>query len=295
MVPKFICVDLGTYCGYSALVLAVTLHQFIRDVQHQPNQVADVGVPPPFEFHIYTTEISTKLLNVAHSIFRLAKMEDCITAILVKEDTANYENIKNNNTTNTSSDGDGPTSMDNDTIHVATKINDIETKQDGIESSAEVLSRTLKQQYGVSKIDFLLLDHAKHMYLNDLQTLERCGLIGKGSYVSADNVVFNRLDTYREHMRQLELIGVVETRLEEMCLEYSNNLKDGIGESHFFRSLLPQKLLLGCYPLRIMLEFRKYCLDTYIVFYPLFASCHLLPEMTAYLNDFPISSRNTPT
>ncbi len=156
-------------------------------------------------------------------MFRLAKMENCITPILVKEDVypSNYDHTKRNTATTktiNSSDGDGK------------GTGNIDSKHEAIESSAKSLSRTLKQEYGVSKIDFLLLDHAKHMYLHDLQTLEQSGLVGKGSHVSADNVVFNRLDAYREHMRQLESIGVVETRLEEMCLEYSNNLKDGIGE-----------------------------------------------------------------
>lgn len=112
-------------------------------------------------------------------------------------------------------------------------------------SSPQSLSRVLREQYSIEKIDFLLLDHAKHLYLHDLQNLERSRLIGKGSHVCADNVVFNRLDAYREHMRRLEQLkivddendnggsGVVKTRLEEMNLEYSNNLKDGMGEFAF--------------------------------------------------------------
>mmetsp|Transcript_33101 Transcript_33101/g.80081 ORF Transcript_33101/g.80081 Transcript_33101/m.80081 type:complete len:419 (-) Transcript_33101:166-1422(-) len=169
-VKKFICVDLGTYCGYSALVLASTLRQFLEDHPEQEK----------FEFHIYTTEVSTKLLNVAQSVFRLAKMEKYITPVLVKPD------------------------------------------------GEESLSRVLRERFGVAGIDFLLLDHAKHLYLDDLRDLEDASMLGAGSYVSADNVVFNRLDAYREHIHQLELGGVVESRLEEMNLEYSNNLKDGI-------------------------------------------------------------------
>jgi hypothetical protein len=111
------------------------------------------------------------------------------------------------------------------------------------------LSGVLRERHSISKIDFLLLDHAKHLYLSDLQNLERSKLIGKGTHVCADNVVFNRLDAYREHMRRLEQLkisdgsgcggGVVETRLEEMNLEYSNNLKDGMGEFAICSSTLP--------------------------------------------------------
>ena len=169
---KYVCVDLGTYCGYSTLVLASTLRQLLQERQ---------GSEQPFEFHIYTTEVSTKLLNVAQSIFRLAKVDAYITPILVK------------------SEGQEP------------------------------LSQSLKQ-HGVSNIDFLLLDHAKNLYLTDVQDLEDSKLLSAGSHVSADNVVYNRLDSYREHMHKLMLRRVVESRLEEMNLEYSNNLKDGIGE-----------------------------------------------------------------
>ena len=80
----------------------------------------------------------------------------------------------------------------------------------------------------VPRIDFLLLDHAKHLYLDDLRDLEGAGLLRAGSRVSADNVVFNRLDTYRDHVRGRVARGEAESRLEEMNLEYSNNLKDGI-------------------------------------------------------------------
>lgn len=175
-VKKFVCVELGTYCGYSALVLATTLRQFIEEHQSIDNNEEQQQL----EFHIYTTEVSTKLLNVAQSVFRLAKMEQFITPILVK--------------------ADGP----------------------------KKLSSYLKKDHGITNIDFLLLDHAKHLYLNDLHDLESSGLLKGGSYVSADNVVFNRLDAYRDHMHTLSLNGVVESRLEEMNLEYSNNLKDGM-------------------------------------------------------------------
>ena len=168
---KFTCVELGTYCGYSALVLATTLCQFIQDQKQQNYGAA------PLEFHIYTTEVSTKLINVAQSVLRLAKMEGYITPIFMKDEDS--------------------------------------------------LSQTL-QENGVTDIDFLLMDHDKPRYLRDLQELESSKMLREGSYVAADNVVFNRLDSYRNHMHGLGLKGVVESRLEEMNLEYSNNLKDGI-------------------------------------------------------------------
>lgn len=175
--------ELGTYCGYSALVLATTLRQLIQDLSSN-----DYESNNPFEFHIYTTEVSSKLINVAQSVFRLAKMETYITPILLKEGNDPITNGSNN------------------------------------------LSKTLREKHNISHIDFLLLDHAKSHYLNDLHALENSKLLSRGSHVSADNVVFNRLDAYRDHMHKLKARGIVESHLEEMNLEYSNNLKDGIGK-----------------------------------------------------------------
>ncbi|KAL7527655.1 hypothetical protein ACHAWF_002261 [Thalassiosira exigua] len=186
---SFTCVELGTYCGYSALVLASTLRQFVKERRQQ-------GAIEPFEFRVYTTEISSKLLNVAQSVFRLAKVEEYVTTVLVKDDDDSNGNHEG-------------------------KGND-----DGKRSS---LSAALASR-GVTKIDFLLLDHAKARYLRDLRSLERAGMIRAGSRVSADNVVFNRLDAYRDHVRGLAEGGYATSRLEEMNLEYSNNLKDGMGE-----------------------------------------------------------------
>ena len=78
------------------------------------------------------------------------------------------------------------------------------------------------------------MDHAKNLYLRDLQELEATGFIRKGTHVAADNVVFNRLDQYRDHCKALQTRKIVVTRLEKMNLEYtdsSQNVEDGIGES----------------------------------------------------------------
>jgi len=200
-VKKFICVELGTYCGYSALVLASTLRQFLSTSLHPSSPSKK---KPLFEFHIYTTEVSAELLDVARSVFRLAKMEEYITPILIDVDNDldhhDDEAIETNN---------------NDSFSFSF-------------SNKKKLSQLLQEQHGIYNIDFLLLDHAKHLYLEDLQDLEDAKMLRAGSLVSADNVVFNGLDVYREHMHELELRGVVDSRLEEMNLEYINHLKDGM-------------------------------------------------------------------
>lgn len=209
------------------------------------------------------------MLNLAKSIFRLAGMEGCITPILVRQqdcvdDRENDENkVSGDGIDAAVVDWNGQDEPGRQEKRVSITSSDVVVDCDGQDerghqgqqdslassrsssSSPQSLSRVLREQYSIEKIDFLLLDHAKHLYLHDLQNLERSRLIGKGSHVCADNVVFNRLDAYREHMRRLEQLkivddendnggsGVVKTRLEEMNLEYSNNLKDGMGEFAF--------------------------------------------------------------
>ena len=164
-------------------MLASTLREIANELQ---NSISEDQTEETFEFHVYTTEVSSKLINVAQSVFRMAKMEQYITPILMKAD------------------------------------------------GKESLSAVMKQN-DVTGVDFLLFDHAKNLYLSDLNDLEASGLLKAGSYVSADNVVFNKLDSYRYHMEQLQAKGVVETRLDEMNLEYSNNLKDGIEQTIYLK------------------------------------------------------------
>lgn len=177
---KFVALDLGTYCGYSALVMCHAIQSMLIELTATGDSRANY-----VQFEVITTEVSSKLMNVAQSIFRLGKVDKFVSPILVK-------------------DGD-------------------------------LLSDVLKKHFnGTVKFDFLLLDHSKTLYLTDLTDLEKHRFLGAGSYVSADNVVFNRLDSYRDHMATLAWEGVVQTKLEEMNLEYSNNLKDGIGELLFY-------------------------------------------------------------
>ena len=83
LTQKFICLDCGTYCGYSSLVLASTLREIANELQ---NSISEDQTEETFEFHVYTTEVSSKLINVAQSVFRMAKMEQYITPILMKAD-----------------------------------------------------------------------------------------------------------------------------------------------------------------------------------------------------------------
>jgi catechol O-methyltransferase len=83
------------------------------------------------------------------------------------------------------------------------------------------LPSKLQEQLGTKTIDFLFIDHDKSLYLQDLQSLEGTGMIRRGTFVAADNVIFAKIDDYREYMKSLASKGVIETRLEVGFLEYS--------------------------------------------------------------------------
>eukprot|EP00980_Cylindrotheca_fusiformis_P024917 scaffold12720_cov152-Cylindrotheca_fusiformis.AAC.6 len=161
--PPLIIVDVGTYCGYSAILLAKSVRE----------------LAPDLDFHVYTTEVNTQNIMVASSMILMSKFQKNITVL-------------------------------------------------PFQPSVETLSGLLKKKGISSHIDFLFLDHAKDMYLEDLQELERTGLVKKGTHAAADNVVFNRLDGYRNHVFRLQKKGITKTRLAEMSLEYSDDIKDGI-------------------------------------------------------------------
>jgi catechol O-methyltransferase len=159
-----IIVEIGTYCGYSAILLAKSVQE----------------IAPNLEFQVYTTEVNTQNIMVASSMILMSKFQKSITVM-------------------------------------------------PFQPSLESLSDLLKTK-GLSQIDFLFLDHAKDMYLEDLQELEHNSFVKEGTYAAADNVVFSRLDGYRNHVFQLQNRGITTTRLAKVSLEYSDGIKDGIGK-----------------------------------------------------------------
>jgi catechol O-methyltransferase len=84
-------------------------------------------------------------------------------------------------------------------------------------------------------IDFVFLDHDKDAYLSDLCMLERSGLIRAGTHVAADNVVFARIDAYRDYVKSLVERGIVESRLVEGSIEYSGPDEDKAIDKEVFR------------------------------------------------------------
>jgi hypothetical protein len=68
-------------------------------------------------------------------------------------------------------------------------------------------------------------------------------MIVRGTHVAADNITFSQIDNYRIYVKALSAQGIVDTKLVETQLEYSepdanefnrDALRDGIGESSIF-------------------------------------------------------------
>jgi catechol O-methyltransferase len=90
----------------------------------------------------------------------------------------------------------------------------------------------LKNEFGVSALDFVFLDHDKDRYLADLLTLQDDGLLRAGSVVVADNVKLPGAPKYLAHMRAEE--GKAGRTVEHKThVEYQSVLPDLVLESTY--------------------------------------------------------------
>lgn len=176
--PPLVLVEIGTYCGYSAILLAKSIRE----------------LDPDLKFHIYTVETNSQNIMVASSMVLMSKFHEKIT--ILHHQPAN-------------------------------------------ESLASLLKRQMKRPStsgsappdDVVPADFVFFDHDKERYLDHLIEFEVNGIVQKGSYVAADNVLFHRLDGYRHHMNKLQRRGVTQTRMAHVSLEYcdeEDDCQDGI-------------------------------------------------------------------
>ncbi|XP_035634989.1 transmembrane O-methyltransferase homolog isoform X1 [Oncorhynchus keta] len=95
-----------------------------------------------------------------------------------------------------------------------------------VSPSDEVIPR-LRADYGLERLDFVFMDHWKKCYRPDLQALEGSGLLGKGSVVLADNVLFPGAPNFLRHVRKS---GLYEWKIHRATLEYSKGIRDGMAE-----------------------------------------------------------------
>uniref|UniRef100_A0A8D3C5B1 catechol O-methyltransferase n=1 Tax=Scophthalmus maximus TaxID=52904 RepID=A0A8D3C5B1_SCOMX len=95
-----------------------------------------------------------------------------------------------------------------------------------VNPSDEVIPR-LRSDYGLDRLDFVFMDHWKKSYCPDLQMLEGSGLLGKGSMIVADNVLFPGAPKFLRHIRKS---GLYEWKIHRATLEYSKGIRDGMAE-----------------------------------------------------------------
>ncbi|MEQ2288390.1 hypothetical protein AMECASPLE_022081 [Ameca splendens] len=95
-----------------------------------------------------------------------------------------------------------------------------------VNPSDEVIPR-LRSDYNLERLDFVFMDHWKKCYLPDLQALEGYGLMGKGSMILADNVLFPGAPKFLRYLRKC---GLYEWKIHRAMLEYSKGIRDGMAE-----------------------------------------------------------------
>uniref|UniRef100_A0A3P8TTS9 Uncharacterized protein n=1 Tax=Amphiprion percula TaxID=161767 RepID=A0A3P8TTS9_AMPPE len=92
-----------------------------------------------------------------------------------------------------------------------------------VNPSDEVIPR-LRSDCNLERLDFVFMDHWKKCYLPDLQG---SGLLGKGSMILADNVLFPGAPKFLRHLRRS---GLYQWKIHWATLEYSKGIRDGMAE-----------------------------------------------------------------
>ena len=76
-----------------------------------------------------------------------------------------------------------------------------------------------------SAYDFVFIDHWKDLYLSDLKLLEASGLLKKGAWIFADNVVLFNLEDYLDYVRTSDQF---DSKFIPALREYSSSHPDGV-------------------------------------------------------------------
>ena len=192
----FVCIELGTYCGYSSVLLGRTLREEAAAVA-----VAGEGATN-LQCQLYTVEVNPAYFKISRELIRLARLEDTITLVEIPVEINVME-------TEDAAAGIVSNRIWADEAKLRRQQHEHDEQRDGLASS-------------LPKIDFLLIDHDKDAYRTDLVRLEREGLVRAGSVVVADNVLFAQIDDYRQYVQSLEKKGVVTTELVMTQIEYAD-------------------------------------------------------------------------
>ena len=162
---SFVAVELGTYCGYSSILMASEFRASSTSLN----------------CHWYTTEIERSYATIAREMIQLGKMDDIVSVHQITFDG-------------------------HDT-------NVVEVVRDALKGDDSARVQPM--------IDFLFIDHDKDAYTQDLRKFEQSGLIGKGTTVVADNVIFAGIQDYIDYAQEKQIEGIVWTRTIPCCVEYS--------------------------------------------------------------------------
>jgi len=195
-------VELGTYCGYSSILMALTILEHLigqSTLSTNLQKQAAKETVPGGNFCIYSVDVNPNHQAVAQKLVQLAGLEQYIQFILLP-------------------------------------INSDRT------SLVHALRQSMSSTSSTSRaaIDFLFIDHDKDLYLADLQQLEQNGFIQSGTHVAADNVIYFNIVPYLTHIRHLVTLGVAKSRMVKGQLEYiivseqqpshPDTFEDGIGK-----------------------------------------------------------------
>jgi len=83
------------------------------------------------------------------------------------------------------------------------------------------------------QIDFLFIDHVKHLYLSDLKLALEMDLIAKNCVVVADNILFPGVPDYKEYMSSGEGSKLFETKIHRQHVEYWPSNPDEVAVSTY--------------------------------------------------------------
>lgn len=78
--------------------------------------------------------------------------------------------------------------------------------------------------------DFALIDHVKHLYLQDLLVLQKNGFLKRGSVVVGDNVLTPGSPVFRQYLKESNDFATTE---HVSNLEYSNYVLDIVTVSEY--------------------------------------------------------------
>jgi len=93
------------------------------------------------------------------------------------------------------------------------------------EDAADVISH-LRSKFSVDRLDFVLIDHWKDLYLPHFQLLEASGLLRAGTTIVGDNIIYPGAPAFLAYM--MDASDQYRCTLHESKLEYTLDQRDAV-------------------------------------------------------------------